>query len=229
MFRWPRWCCRARVSWPSLASLKPQAWRSMCGWIGKGILAASPTRWMRRWKPMGPIAFGNEYGGVFGGVAAQLAQRSPLVTADRMHACNPVLDTVQVADLRCPQTVDKDHGRVAMPVAAMLACAVHEPLDLALGEIAPLDCQVYDAWCALFGCRFHADKPCLRVCYCIRYTLFLHSHKGRSGCMERIAIAMQEAPGRVRGMRRQHANLIFVLPSNVYVGPPVGGTFWFQI
>ena len=41
---------------------------------------------------------------------------------------------------------DKDHGRVAMPVAAMLAGAVHQPLDLALGEIAPLDCQVYDAW-----------------------------------------------------------------------------------
>jgi len=31
-----------------------------------------------------------------------------------------------------------------------------------------------------------------------------------------------EAPGR-------EANLIFVLPPNVYVGPPVGGTFWFQI
>jgi len=37
----------------TLASLNPQAWRSMCGWIGNGILAASPTRWMRRWKPMG--------------------------------------------------------------------------------------------------------------------------------------------------------------------------------
>ena len=30
--------------------------------------------------------------------------------------------------------------------------------------------------------------------------------------------------------RSREANLIFVLPSNVYVGPaPVGGTFWFQI
>ena len=27
----------------------------------------------------------------------------------------------------------------------------------------------------------------------------------------------------------REANLIFVLPPNVYVGPPVGGTFWFQI
>src|SRR5262245_7383772 len=42
MFLCPRYCCRARVSWPSLANLKPQAWRSMCGWIGNGILAASP-------------------------------------------------------------------------------------------------------------------------------------------------------------------------------------------
>src|SRR6516164_929153 len=79
-----------------------------------------------------------------------------------------------------------------MPVATMLASAVHQPLDLTLGEIALLDCQVYDAWCAFFGCRFHADKLSLCVSYCIAYTLFLHSRKGRSGCMERIAIAMQD-------------------------------------
>src|SRR5215471_10349016 len=38
--------------------------------------------------------------------------------------------------------------------------------------------------------------------------------------------------GRVRGMRRRHeprGQPHFVLPPNVYVGPPVGGTFWFQI
>src|SRR5262245_58540881 len=102
---------------------------------------------------------------------------------------------LQVADLRGPQAVaigDKDHGRVAMAVAAMLAGAVHQPVDLALGEVAPLDCQVYDAWCAFLGCRFHAGKPCLRVSYCIGYTPFLHSRKGKSGCMERIAIAIQD-------------------------------------
>ena len=109
-----------------------------------------------------------------------------------MHTGDSVLDPVnvqaalgqldllplQVADLRGPQTVaigDQDHGRVAMPVATVLARAVHQPLDLALGEVAPLDCQVYDAWCAFLGCRFHADKLCLRVSYCIGYTLFLHS------------------------------------------------------
>ena len=53
----------------------------------------------------------------------------------------------------------------------MLSGAVHQPLDLALGEVSPLDCQVYDAWGAFLGCRFHADKLCLRASYCIGYTL----------------------------------------------------------
>ena len=50
----------------------------------------------------------------------------------------------------------QDHGRIAMAVAAMLAGAVHQALDLALGEIASFDCQVYDAWGAFLGYRFHA-------------------------------------------------------------------------
>jgi hypothetical protein len=41
-----------------------------------------------------------------------------------------------------------------MPVAAKLSGAVHQPLDLALGEVAPLDCQVYDAWVAFLGVDF---------------------------------------------------------------------------
>src|SRR5262249_8176149 len=85
---------------------------------------------------------------------------------------------LQVAHLGGPQAMavgHQDHGRVAMAVAAILAGAVHQALDLALGEIASLDCQVYDAWGAFFGCRFHADKLCLRVSYCISYTLSLHS------------------------------------------------------
>ena len=67
---------------------------------------------------------------------------------------------------------DQDHGRVAMAVAAMLAGVVHQPLDLALGEVAPLDCQVYGGWSAFLGCRFHADKPCPRVSYCMADRLF---------------------------------------------------------
>src|SRR5262245_51383844 len=85
---------------------------------------------------------------------------------------------LQVAHLRGPQTVaigDEDHGRVAMPVATMLAGVVHQAPDLALGEIAPLDCQVYDAWGAFLGCRFHADKPGLHISNCITYAPFLNS------------------------------------------------------
>src|SRR6516164_10519512 len=82
MFLCPRYCCKARVSWPSLASLNPQAWRSMCGWIGNGILAASPTRWMRRWKPMGPISGGEEvlaqkWGGLFWATSLEKIYRQP--------------------------------------------------------------------------------------------------------------------------------------------------------
>src|SRR5215467_4364990 len=68
---------------------------------------------------------------------------------------------LQVGYLGGPQAMavgHQDHGRVAMPVAAILASAVHQSLDLALGEIAPLDCQVYDVWSALLGSRFHRDK-----------------------------------------------------------------------
>src|SRR5260221_14436428 len=95
-----------------------------------------------------------------------------------MHARNPVLDAVnveaalgqldllplQVADLRGPQAMtvgDQDHGRVAMPVAAMLAGVVHQPLDFALGEIASFNCQVYDVWRALLRSRFHRGKTFL--------------------------------------------------------------------
>src|SRR5262245_11158811 len=104
---------------------------------------------------------------------------------------------LQVADLRCPQALaigDKDHGRVAMPVAAMLAGTVHQPLDLALGEIAPLDCQVYDAWGAFLGCRFHAGKPCLRVADCLAYTHCLHS-KGAAAWSASRSQCRMEAPG----------------------------------
>ena len=62
---------------------------------------------------------------------------------------------------------DQDHGRIPMPVAAMLSGAVHQPLNRALGEVAPLVCQVYDVWGAYLGCRFHADKLCLRIAGCL--------------------------------------------------------------
>src|SRR5215472_2844840 len=158
MFLCPRECCKARVSWPSLASLNPQAWRSMCGWMGNGILAVSPTRWMRRWKPMGLIG----------------PPRSETNTWASLGQFD--LLPLQVADLRCPQTVaigDKDHGRVAMPVAAVLARAVHQALDLTLGEIASLDCQVYGGWSAVLGSRFHRGKTLIPDAERLTYTRLL--------------------------------------------------------
>jgi hypothetical protein len=71
-----------------------------------------------------------------------------------------------------------------MPVAAILACAIDQPLDLALGEIAPLE------------------------------------KRGAAAC---TVIAMQDGgtgAGAQHGGAGREANLIFVLPSNVYVGPP---------
>src|SRR5215468_1275759 len=102
-----------------------------------------------------------------------------------------------------------------MPIAAMLSGAVHQPVDLALGEVAPFNCQVYDAWGAFLGYRFHADKPCLRGNDCLAYTLFLNSHKGRIGGSASQSQCRMEAPGRVRGMRgstSREANLILSTP-----------------
>src|SRR5262249_61729057 len=103
---------------------------------------------------------------------------SHLVAQDWVHTGDPVLDPVnvqaalgefdlvplQVADLRRPQAMavgDQTHGCVAMPVTAMLSGAVHQALDLALGEIAPSNCQIYDVWCAFPGSRFHRGKTSL--------------------------------------------------------------------
>src|SRR5215831_8544254 len=115
-----------------------------------------------------------------------------------MYAGNPVLDPVnvqaalgqldllplQVADLRGSQAVpigDQDHGCVAMPVAAMLACAVHQPFDLALGEIAPFDCQVFDGWSAFSGPRFHRDKAPVLEAYWLSYASHSQPYWRRSG------------------------------------------------
>src|SRR5262249_16285796 len=94
-----------------------------------------------------PAPLGNEYVGLCRVIAAYLAHRPHRVTPDWVHAGDPILDPVnvqaalgqfdlvplQVADLRRPQTVaigDQDHGRVTMSIAAVLARAVHQALDL---------------------------------------------------------------------------------------------------
>src|SRR5262249_28821975 len=182
-----------------------------------------------------PAALGNEYVGVCRVIAAQLTKRPHLVTADWVYAGNAALDAVnvqaalgeldllplQVADLGGPQAMavgHQDHGRIPMPVTAMLAGVVHQPLDFALGEIASFNCQVYDVWSALLGSRFHRGKTFLFDIEWLAYTLFLHSRKGRSGRMHRDR--WRHRSGREHGGAGREANLIFVLPPNVYVGPP---------
>ena len=66
---------------------------------------------------------------------------------------------------------------------------------------------------------------------CLAYTLFLHSRKEKNGCMERIAIAMQDGgtgAGAQHGVASREANLILSC-RRTSICPPVGGTFWFQI
>src|SRR4029077_11210868 len=75
--------------------------------------------------------------------------RAVLGPAD-VHAALVELDLMplEIADLRGPQSVtvgDQDHGRVSMPVAAVLAGIVHEPFDLAAGQVFP-NCTVYSVW-----------------------------------------------------------------------------------
>src|SRR2546430_12701768 len=109
-----------------------------------------------------------------------------------------------------------------MPVATMLASAVHQPLDLPLGEIASFNCQVYDSWCAFPGCRFHADKPCLRLRDCLAYTPFLHSRNGR------MLQCRMEAPERARSMAARAARPTSFLSchrTSTWGPPPGRGDF----
>src|SRR5262245_25257630 len=46
---------------------------------------------------------------------------------------------------------DQNHRCIAMTTSAHLAGSVHELLDLALGEIAASNCEVFSAWCAAIG------------------------------------------------------------------------------
>src|SRR5215468_3978877 len=62
-----------------------------------------------------------------------------------------------------------------MPVATMLPSTVHQPVNLTLGEVASLDCQVFDGWSAFSGPRFHRSKAPILEAYWQSYALFLYS------------------------------------------------------
>src|SRR5262249_49532221 len=84
------------------------------------------------------------------------------------------------------------------------------------------DCQVWDVGGTFLGYRFHGDNPCLRVSHCTVV-------KGGAAAW---SASRSQCRMRVRGMRRRHeprGQPHFILPPNLYMGPPVGGPFWFQI
>src|SRR5262245_10823913 len=94
------------------------------------------------------------------------------------------------------------NARVSWPSLASLKPQINQPLDLALGEIPSFNCQVYDAWRAFPGCRFHADKPCLRAPYCLAYVPFLHSLTARTAAGSASGSTEGAARAGVRGRCR---------------------------
>src|SRR6516225_374702 len=82
----------------------------------------------------------------------------------------------------------------------------------------------------MLGVRF-LDVDFMRENLACASPIFLHSRKGRSDCMERIAIAMQDGgtgAGAQHGDAGREANLILSC-RRTSIWDPRGGTFWFQI
>jgi hypothetical protein len=145
MFRWPSQACSARVSCPAFASAKPQACRSMCGWIGNGMPARSPRRADERVEAFGrhrSTPLGRKHMRPWRLLALKAAQGAELVPLDGMHArrsslgpadvetaCRQLdLVPLQIADLHGTQAVpvgDQDHGGVTVPVPARLPSFRH--------------------------------------------------------------------------------------------------------
>jgi hypothetical protein len=125
--------------------------------------------------PRGDGTLGNEYVSLCRVFTLQLAQGADLVAPDRMDAWRSALGSAdmqsalveldlmpfEAADFTCshPMAIgDQDHGCVAVSVAAELAGRVHELLNLALGEIAASNCEVFSVWCVGIGSLFCHEK-----------------------------------------------------------------------
>src|SRR5262245_52341353 len=122
-----------------------------------------------------PAALGNEDVGFARVLAAQPAQCSDLVTTDGMDARGASLGPADVqpalvefdlmpleaADFAGSQPMaigDQDHGGVAVTMPTHFAGSIHELLNLALGQVATLDCEAFDGWCAVIGYLICHDK-----------------------------------------------------------------------
>jgi hypothetical protein len=107
------------------------------------------------------------------------AWRSTLGSADMQPALVELdLMPFEAADFACSQPMaigDQDHRCIAMAMSADLAGSVHELLDLALGEVAALDCEVFSVWCAAIGCLICHEKSLSAEYDCKDNRLFLHS------------------------------------------------------
>ena len=52
---------------------------------------------------------------------------------------------------------DQDHDCIAMAMAIALG-GFDQPLNLALGEVAALDCEIFSGWCAAIGYLIGHEK-----------------------------------------------------------------------
>src|SRR5262245_34484715 len=110
-----------------------------------------------------PATFGNEDVGFRRALSPYFAQRAHLIASNRVNARRAALGS---ADMQAalvelnlmlleatdftrsqPMTIgDQDHGGIAMTTAIHLAGRVHQSLDLALGEVATCNCEVFSGW-----------------------------------------------------------------------------------
>src|SRR5262249_23142848 len=109
------------------------------------------------------------------------ARRAPLCSAD-MQASLVELDLMplEATDFTCsqPMTIgDQDHGGIAMTMAIHLAGRVHQSLDLALGEVAACNCEVFSVWRAGIGYLFSHEKSLSCKYDWKDNSLFLHSQQ----------------------------------------------------
>jgi hypothetical protein len=84
----------------------------------------------------------------------------------------------QAADFGRSQAVaisDQDHRCIAMTTSTPLAGSIDELLDLAFGEIAAFDCEVFSAWCAAIGHLIRHEKSLSCKYDWKDNSLFLHS------------------------------------------------------
>src|SRR5262249_33959965 len=99
-----------------------------------------------------------------------------------------------------------------MTTSAHLAGSVHELLDLALGEIAASNCEVFSAWYAAIGYLIcHTGKPPYKY-DCKEYSLFLHSvHSCEPSELFALDISARAFVARSRFHFLHHTSQVLVL------------------